>query len=498
MKRYSTRAPLVLLASAVILLSWAPRASAARELRVGISADMTSFDAQEVRDAVTAKVLNNVFDNLVMIPAGSTNLEPGLALNWKPNPKFDEWTFVIRPKVVFSDGTPATAEVLAASLRNVESISGKCEITADASGKVTFKLKSADAEFPSILAQNYGGISLKKGKDRAIGTGPFLLAPESTKQKAILTRNPKYWGTPPKIERIVYTSFKSAAGTAQTLLDALIADKIDLTDGIPIGALPALSQHSQIAVNAVVGRSVGMLGMNNENAPFKDVRVRQAIAHAINRDGIVDAFYPKGTGVARAPLPPTIYHAKPDPYDYNPVKAKQLLGAAGFPKGFKTTILQTWTNRPYASNPVGIAERIKKDLEAVGIDVTIHVPTDANDFFGRLGAGKYDMAVLGWIADTGSPADFLESNLSSAMIGTCPACNNMFRFRNPKVDAMIRDARATKSRKALDDVIEIFNSEIPYVPFVYGPEVSAWNRRVLGFAVSPTPTMYLKEVDIKE
>ncbi len=469
-------------------------------LRVGITADLASLDAQEVRDAVTAKVLNNVVDNLVMIPPGSTNLEPGLALSWRPSPKFNEWTFLIRPGVVASDGTPATPQAIVASIGQVTSVAEKAEISVDPTGKaVVFKLKSADADFPSILAQNYAGIVFhSKGTGKPIGTGPFVVAPESTKQKVILVRNPKYWGTAPRLERIEFTSFKGQGNPGQSLLEALQNDKIDLTDGIPIGEMPTILKQGSLAAQAVVGRSVGMLGMNNEVAQFKDVRVRQAIAHAINRDAIVEAFYPKGTGVARAPVPPTIYRAKPDPYDYDPAKAKELLAQAGLAKGFRTTLLQTWTNRPYAASPAGITERIRTDLAAVGIDVTIVKPADANDFFGRLGGGKYELSVLGWIADTGSAADFLESNLSSAMIGSCPACNNMFRYRNTKVDEWIREARATKSRKAIDDVIDAFDKDIPFVPIVYGPEVAAWNRRVTGFKVSPTPTMYLRDLDLAE
>ena len=491
------RARLRLILPCLLLIATISAAQEPKILRVGITATTTGFDAQDVRDGVTAQVLNNVYDQLVSITAGTTRLEPGLAISWSPSERFTLWTFKMRPNVMFSEGTAATPSIIADSIRRVESISDRCTIVGDDdAGTISFQLNSADAEFPSILAQNYAAVSFHKA-GKPYGSGPFVVDPSSTPDHIVLNRSETYWGTPAKVDQIDFAVFKPVGGSFDALRQALIQGKIHLTAGLPIGEIPKLAKHRQIVSKAVVGRSVGMLAFNNERKPFTTAKVRQAIGHAIDRDRIVSSFYPAGTGVARSPVPPTIYRGAKDPWDHNPERARELLAEAGHAEGFSTTILQTWTNRPYAANPAGIALLIQEDLAAVGIKAKIIVPEDADSFFKLLGDGEYDLAVQGWIADTGSPADFLESNLASAMIGTCPACNNMSRYRSDEIDELIRKARATRSRKALEGIIELFNRDLPFVPFVYGPEVAAWSNQVVGFQVSPTPTMYLREVDIR-
>lgn len=481
---------------AALLVLVASAAEASRTLRVGLAAPLETLDIHRARDLASVKVLGNVAETLVATAAGSSRLEPGLALSWEPADRFRLWTFRIRAGVVFSDGTPLTPSRVAESFRTVESITSRATIAADdAKGTVLFRLAEPDAEFPYQLAPGFAAVLLRQG-GKILGTGPFVLDPSTTPQKVLLLRNERYRGPAPKVDRVAFRVYGSDGASFEPLRRALTSDAIDLTDSLPPWELDELTGVGTVATGSVTSRGLTMLAMNGSKKPLSEPRVRRAIAHALDRAALVAAFFPPGTPVARAPLPPTIQPAASDPWTFDPSRARQLLADAGYPKGFDLTILDAGSAGAQKSDAARMADLVIRDLAAVGIRVKLVLSKSPGDFLDRLSGGEFELAVSRWIADNGSAADFLWSNLSSAAIGRCSTCNNVWRWKNEEADRMLAEYRATRRPGAFTRVVEIFGLEAPFVPLAYGPEVAAWNRRVKGFAASAAPVLPLHRVEL--
>ena len=458
-----------------------------------MTSGLTSFDIQEVRDVQSSKILGNVFDGLVGYAPGSTRLEPGLATGWTPSNGWATWTFRIRPNVVFSDGTPVTPSLVAAALSRIGNLADRSKISADdEAGEVTVRLDRADGDFPARVAQGYWGITLRKGKS-VLGTGPYVVDPASTKTLVRLRRNPKYWGTPPKIDEVEFRGFGSGAGSFTKLREAIAAGEIDLTDSLPPWEADRLEGAPGVEVKRVASRSLTILGMNLRKKPLSDVRVRRAIAFAIDRPAAVRALFGEKAEVARAVIPPSILPTKPDPFVRDVPRAKALLAEAGFPNGFEITILD---NFALGGAPPGVpllSDVFAKDLAEIGIRLKRLPIRSFDEFLSRMAKGETELSISGWTADTGSAADWMESNFASAMTGDCPACNNAWFFSDPALDRHVEEARAKKSREALSGIVDIVYREVPIVPIVYGPVIFVHRRNLGGVFPSAAPTMLLRD-----
>jgi len=470
----------------------------AAELRIGIGNPLSSFDIREVRDAGTSKALGNVYETLVAYHPGTTRLEPGLAESWTMS-AFTDWTFKLRPDVVFSDGTPATASTVAASFTKVAAVTERAMLVPDdAAGTILFRLSAPDAEFVSFLAQGFTGVVLEK-KGNLYGTGPYQLAEGATLEHPVLESNPRFRGGRPKIDRVDYRVYLSTDGTADEFVHALAAGEVDVVGDFPPWELAKFEALSGVVVRTAPSRGLTMLGINMARKPFDDVRVRRAIARALDRNALVRELFPPGTVVARAPLPPSVHPAADDPYAHDPTRARQLLAEAKVAEGTRIRLLDPYTTGgAKQTGAARLMDMIQADLETVGFRVQRESPKSFEDLTRRFANGDWDLAIQRWIADTGSAADFLGSNLASSRIGDCPACNNTWQFRDPKVDQLLVELRATRSSEAFDEIVATFDRELPYVPLVYGPETAAWRSRVHGLEVSATATQPLFDVSIAE
>jgi peptide/nickel transport system substrate-binding protein len=254
--------------------------------------------------------------------------------------------------------------------------------------------------------------------------------------------------------------------------------------------------------------TTGYVAFNYKVKELKDGRVRQAIAHAINKKGIVDALY-GGTGmVATQFQPPPLwgYNKELKDYDYNPERAKQLLRDAGFGQGLKEITwddgkkepLQFWympVSRPYYPNPKEIAEAIAADLAKVGITVQLQT-TDWAVYLDKRKNGQLPLYMLGWTGDNGDPDNFVCYFFCS------PGASREGFYANPTLAETLLQAqkmtdqkkRAELYRKAEqmihDDVARIFiaNNQPP-LPF---------SKKVKGYVANPTNSEFYNTVSIEK
>jgi len=259
----------------------------------------------------------------------------------------------------------------------------------------------------------------------------------------------------------------------------------------------AMEKDSKIKLVKQEGLNVGYLAMNQNVKPFDNVKVRQAINYAINKEAIVNAVYAGFGKVAKTPIPPTMwsYNKNVKDYEYNPEKAKALLKEAGLENGFETDLWAMPVPRPYNPNGRKVAEAMQADLAKVGIKAKI-VSYDWVTYLAKTKQGEHQMCLLGWTGDNADPDNFLNVLLSEAA-AKIPAQNFAF-WKNKEFNELINKAKIVadvKQRTALyEKAQEVFAADAPWVTIANSVVVAPVLAKVNGFQLDPIGKRRFKEV----
>jgi ABC-type transport system substrate-binding protein len=471
-----------------LFLSGLPAASAERKvLRVGVTAPTISIDPNETVDAISGLVSAQVFDTPYVVSPGSTVTEPRLFATPLRADGPLAWSAPIRTGVVFSDGTPLTAALAVASLSRVKAVAEKATLRAEGD-RVVFTLRSPDALLETTLSQTLCGIALEKD-GKFIGTGPYMLAPNASLNAMILVRNPRTLKAP-AIDEIRFQVYRPTTdGNISGLVNALKRGELDYASGVPAQDLPQLEKLPGLTVSVAPGKSTGILFFQVEKpGPLQDVKIRRAIAHAIDRTELSRRFYGGNPVFAAKNLLPTAMGSfEADGLTYDMAAAQTLVNDSRVAKPISLDILETWTSRPYAPNPNGICRYIADQLGKIGIKTKIVPSGGTARFFEKLDKGEFDIVLAGWIADTHEPIDFLEVHLASWAISgnRCASCNNVSRYKNRSVDASIRAYHEKRSPAGLASILNAVREDVPFFPILSGPSTTVYSKRLKGY--KPTP-----------
>jgi len=356
-------------------------------------------------------------------------------------------------------------------------------------------LNALTMEFTDVLAKEWVNKWGKQVNRHPLGTGPFMFEHWTPGQEIVLKRSPVYWESgKPYLDELVYKlSYEPA-----TALLKLESGEVDaLGDGIPPADLvrvttspewkPYVHQQQLIAISYVL--------MNVHMKPFDNLKVRQAVSWAINRDKVVKLL--GGQAVALWQLyPPGMPGNEPSKkyYGYDPAKAKTLLAEAGFPKGFKTTY--------YTDNvdpDPKIAQSIQADLQAIGINADLK--TVSNDTYYALQGepGKVPMGSFGWWMDFPDPVDWFVPLFSKS--AAVPGGMNSSFWWSPTAEKMYAEAQAITDPAArltkFQELQSYILSQAPYAT-VYAPmQTTMCSKTTGGFYVHPVyqldPANYWKQ-----
>jgi len=354
-------------------------AAAGGAITIGIPLEPPNLDPTATSAEATHDVLYaNVFEGLTRI-AEDGRVVPALARDWSVSDDGLSYRFHLRAGVRFHDGTPLTAadarfsleRARAADSRNplrdllrpVRAVRALDELT------LAIELERPVAEILTYLG--WGNLVILSPASAAhaatapVGTGPFRLREWRKGDAIVLERNPDYWGPPALLERVTFRIVPDAS----TALAALLAGDVDAFSNFTAPEnLAALSRDPRFSV--VVGSTEGetLLAINNARAPFNDLRVRRALAHAVDRRAIIaGAMYGYGQPIG-SHFPPhdPAYVDLTGRYPYDPAAARALLREAGYPNGFEATLRLP---PPYYARRSG--EIVAAELAAVGIRVRI-------------------------------------------------------------------------------------------------------------------------------
>lgn len=502
---------LVVCAPAIRSASAAAQPSGAKQLVWVDGSDVTTMDGAFITDVVTPTLTDLIFHHLVKYKP-DMSIAPDLADSWSVGDDKKTWTFKLKSGVKFSNGDPADAAAVKASLdrimddktgasnRSVYAAVARIEVVDPTTVKIVTK-----APFPDLLtalADRAGTIldpkelakysSPKEVGRHPLGSGPYMLSEWEPGVRIVLKRNPLYVGPKPALDAIVFKPVPEA-GTRMAMLRSGEADII--TKPV-LEELGSLEKDPNLKVLMKPGYNLIMYEMLTDKKPLDDVRVRRAINHAVDRQAIAEKLLnglvtPANSTVSPG-VGPNFYFPQPA-LDYNPDTAKRLLREAGYPNGFE---MEMWSSNGRYLKDREVSEAIQAYLGAVGIRVKLQTFEWAT-YRTKWSAPDRTMWVIG--RSTGN-TDYMFTRLF-ARSEWDKGSNNNTHFYDPRVEELLVKARSTfdvKERATYYRQIQEITWN--YMPALYMHTqnvVLAHRANVVGIEVMPSETLVLWGVDKK-
>ncbi|MGO9886281.1 MAG: ABC transporter substrate-binding protein [Solirubrobacteraceae bacterium] len=460
-----------------------------------------------VSDAGGLLMLNQTGEFLVFDSNLKLMLQPMLATSWSHNGDGSVWTFKLRTGVKFSTGAPMTADDVVYTFQQLSDPKNASNALSTFTGVLTpsgvkavdpttvqFTLESPNGNFPYLVSSdNYNAIIVPKGTDFGkwqstfVGTGAFKLGKYTQGQGATFVPNPNYWGTKPLLDGTSFQFFSSQT----PMFTALEGKSVDvIAQFVPAGAAAILSQPSLYKIIKLASANHRELSMRNDQAPFTDARVRQAVAYTLDRKGMVAALLSGYGSVANdtpfGPRFPSSNLTLPQ-REQDIAMAKSLLAAAGHSSGI-TAPLYT---EVYQEIPQ-LATVIKEDAAKAGINFQLKIESQSL-YYGKATYGNSDWldgtTSLVDYGDRGVPNVYLEAPLTS----TGPW--NAARFHNKTYDGLVKQYVAAldlQTQKTIATKIEmLLLAETPIVIPYWIDGLTAATPNVGGLNPTSIAQLYL-------
>jgi peptide/nickel transport system substrate-binding protein len=502
-------------------------------LVVAIPSDIKWTDSALVDDASSTYVLQNIMETLVTLKPGTgSDIIGALAKSWTISPDGLTYTFTLQTGVKFSDGTDFNAAAAKFNYDRwinipqsyidlgytyyIDTVIGhgaKANIASTAAPDpatfvITLKapnsaflvtqtltpfaiaspkaLADGDASAPDFKNNKYA----QGGPPAAVGTGPFVFKEWVKGDHVTLTKNPAYWNAAAGGPYLDSVTFKPITDTTATL-NALQSGDVDIAQTLAPVDVPTVTSDTKLQFfDRGSACNVGVLGMNQTHKPFDNPKIRQAVAYAINRQAIVDAFFGTTGVVLKNWAPPgTVFTTDLPVPDYNVDKAKQLIADSGVAPA--DLAFDMWypsaVSRPYMPDPKGEFEAIQRDLEAVGFKPNPQTAPWNPDYLAAESKGNYPAWLIGWNCDWLGIDNFLYTAFFGYHSG---APNPEYAYKNDAMNQAMLDALASSDQatqqadwqKAQDQIV----ADMPSVPIVSGKTPAAGQAYVKGFTPSPT------------
>lgn len=339
---------------------------------------------------------------------------------------------------------------------------------------VAFPAKAAFSAFAindtAYLESTGGGGDLI---EKPNGTGPYTLAEWRRGDQMVFQRNEEYWGDKAIPATLV---FRWGAESAQRLVE-LQAGTVDGIDNVGPDDFATVEGDANLQMQLRSGTNIFYVGMNNNFPPFDNERVRQAFAMAIDRQRLVDNFYPPGSSVATQFMPPSIfgYSEGQTWYDYNPEEAKKILEEEGVLPGFKTTITYRDVVRGYLPNPGIVAQDLQAQLADIGVEAEI-VVMESGAFIDAANQGTLDgFHMLGWGADYPDATNFLDFHFGP---GASPQFGEGFQDIWDALKEGSTKATPEERQPFYDTANELIKQHVPMIPVAHGGNGAAFKADV--------------------
>lgn len=512
--RNRSRSTRLAAAAAVVVMSLAVAACGGKQtaatknrsdLRVGVASDVVDWDPHTSTTLGDQQVLENIYRGLTVLNPRTKLPEGELAESWTTSPDKLTWTFKLRPTAKFSTGAPVTANDVKYSIDRILNPATKAtaasdfeevkQVSAVDEHTVRFQLKKPYALLPVALQTPAWAAVIPAGSAGTIaktpvGAGPYELASKSSQESIVLKKSPGYWQ--PSLPKTAQVTFR-VIPDENSRAAALSSGQIDMDASVPLALVNQLRKNSKITVNTFQSSQVNEFGMNAAKPPFNDVRVRQAVAYALNKNDITKA----ATFGLGGPADTMISPASPLKVDvkglpYNVATAKQLLAQAGYAKGFALTFAPCGgTSFPDMSRA---GEVIASELNAIGIKARV-VSMDAGVWADKvITKGDYQAFVCGLVSG-------LDPDGHTYRYFTRDGAYNFSHYKGPaSLDQALEEARqdadTAKRVQLYTSAWTTLAKDVPWVPLYWVPGVVAMAKGVQGFAPLPELNLRMELVSV--
>lgn len=482
------------------------------------------FNPQRVTSGTTIDIISQqLYDRLLEIDAATGELRPALAQSWRSSEQGLVYEFTLREDVLFHHtaffrpSRPLNAEDVVFTFQRImdpqhpfhfigggvypyfQSVDWAAlvkSVSAPQPNLVRFELTRPDDSFLSNLATDFAAIlsaeyaaqllaanTPERLDSQPVGSGPFLFREY---QKDVLVRfyqHPQYWRGTAAMQQLVFDIVPNNARRMAKLL----THECDVVAYPRLAELELVTERPDVKVQQSTSMNIGFWAFNTQRPPFNQVKVRQALALAINQRAILQAVYFNQATAAHSILPPTSWAFSPELAmpEYDPVAARTLLAEAGLAQGFSMTIWAMPVQRLYNPNALKMAELIQADLAQIGVHATI-VSFEWNTFRRKLSDGEHDSVLIGWAADNADPDNFFRPLLSCAAL---ESGSNRAQWCDPSFDQILNQALLTneqQQRRALYlQAQQYLQTELPLVALAHSQRIQAVNSQIEGVTINP-------------
>jgi peptide/nickel transport system substrate-binding protein len=474
-----------------------PGQRSADSLIVAVASEPATFDLHYAASMVEGWIGNNLYDGLLFFD-DEGNIEPLLAEDYRISPDGLTYTFHLRKGVKFHNGEEFTAHDVAFTVEygrtapNASLLCGLIQETAVPDDyTVILTLKEPMASFLSEFAGNqfsiYNGKAVREAGTYGsvpVGTGPYRFVSRRAGTDLTFKAFPDYFRGEPAIKRLVFRIIPDDF----TAVVALESGEIDLIMSLSGQAAVSLRDKSGIVVSSDPSTRVNYSAMNTERPPFNDVRLRQAVNYALDRETIRAIVY-EGEGNVKDYLafPWMAAFAEPETrYTYDPSRAAALAREAGIsPESpVEVTLITAASSRQ-------AAEIVRQNLAALGINITLDI-LEFNAWIARYYRGDYQIACGGHYVNI-KDMNYLGLFYESSNINQ----GNSARYSSPAVDRLFAEARQeleTEKRRAVyKQIMDIVQDDAPYAVFANPPVIRAY-RRNLHIAHTYSHSIYVRDI----
>jgi peptide/nickel transport system substrate-binding protein len=512
------------------------------------AADPVVIDGALVSDGESIRVITQIFETLVGLKAGTTEVEPVLAESYEVSEDATTFTFNIRDGVKFHDGTDLDAAAVCFNFNRWYNFKGPLQsasasyywqaffggyknnesedlspslfkscTTPDPMTAVITLTKPSASMLAALTQQAFSIASPKAlqeynadqgtldeetgfrptgtfGTEHPVGTGPYQFESWTREDRLVLTRFDDYWGEKAELEEVIIRPIADNAARLQALQN----DEIQGYDLVEPQDVPTIEGDDSLKILERPAFNVAYVTINHKMKPMDNPLVRQAVAHGLDRQAVVDNFYGGRAVVAKEFMPPEVVGYADDvkQYPYDPERAKQLLRQAGLTLPVK---IDFWypsdVSRPYMPDPKRNFEGFRRSLEQSGFEVTPHTAPWDPDYLGRVDEGTAGhLNLIGWTGDFADADNFIGVFFQSF--------SPQWGFRNQEIFDILDRAEAEADEAERERLYQEANRMImeflPGVPYAHSEPALGFRADVQGYVPSPTTNEEFASVSFGE
>lgn len=493
-------------------------------LVAGWEQDPATLDPAKTICGHEVRIVNQYANTLWGLDGSSTELTGLLAESWSGSEDGITYTVKLKPGLTFQDGTACDAtavkwsfdrfldanhpfydppyNLLSYYLGGPDLPNGIATVEAVDATTVVFTLKKADPTFVELMAVGYDAIVSPTafeaaGKDgfavKPVSTGPFMVNQWEKGVRIVMDRYDGYWGEKAQLDQIIIRPIVENAAR----LTALQQGEVDFIVAMSPEFIPTIQADSTLQLLQSPGYHIWWVALNMHVKPLDDVRVRQALNYAIDKQAIVDTILQGAATLSNGPIIGHSWGNDPAvlPYEYDPEKAKALLAEAGFADGFSTNFWVPESGSGMVA-PREIGQIIQSDLEKIGVKVEIVTQewvSYVSDWQNKgLDAGPYGMAEMSWNFGSPDPSQWLNPNVLTNAFPPNGGFNGSF-YSNPQVDDLLGKAMETFNQDERANYYKqaqaVMREDCPWIFMFSANNIAAASARVKGLELNSDPSV---------